>query len=394
MRQVFISYRHESPEHVREVRRLGEVLRDSGLQVALDQFVPHGPDQGWTKWCEDCANESAAVLVVASAGWFAAYSGVDPPDMGLGAATEANLFRQEFYEKKGSSERIRLVSLHEVPRHQVPRLLRSVHCFRPFQNDTDLNQLVDWIADRLGLVGIKPPTVQWPQPRPFDRDMADRDRQEWPALVELLAGGSRERILFFEGGSNLGKSYLIRQAGAYARTLGIPVCHVDFKGSIRDETAILRQFYLDLSEELPSFKQDLKTYKLRSDLRALRRPVLIIFDTYEAAADNNPVAEWLSQQLLSEVETALGLAVIVAGQRVPPHSDTAWRDLARHIRLQPITEIEHWMPWLERRFPGIDYAPHLPTLLLAKANPGVIATLCKGIAESSTGKPSGVNYDA
>src|SRR3954471_21653512 len=60
--QVFISYRHESPEHSRKVRGLGEMLRQAGLPVMLDQFYleehPGGPDDGWPKWSEDCANES------------------------------------------------------------------------------------------------------------------------------------------------------------------------------------------------------------------------------------------------------------------------------------------------------------------------------------------------
>jgi len=38
--QVFISYRQESPEHAREVRRLGELLRQAGLPVA--PAFPHG----------------------------------------------------------------------------------------------------------------------------------------------------------------------------------------------------------------------------------------------------------------------------------------------------------------------------------------------------------------
>ncbi len=48
--QVFISYRHESPEHARSVRRLGQLLRQAQLPVTLDQFYldehPGGPDEG------------------------------------------------------------------------------------------------------------------------------------------------------------------------------------------------------------------------------------------------------------------------------------------------------------------------------------------------------------
>jgi hypothetical protein len=60
LQQIFISYRQETPEHQRAVRRLGEVLRRANIPVALDQFFleenPGGPDEGWAKWCEDRAN--------------------------------------------------------------------------------------------------------------------------------------------------------------------------------------------------------------------------------------------------------------------------------------------------------------------------------------------------
>ena len=75
--QVFISYRHENPEHARAVRRLGEFLRQAKLPVMLDQFYlednPGGPNEGWPKWCEDCANQSACAIIIASEDWFTAY---------------------------------------------------------------------------------------------------------------------------------------------------------------------------------------------------------------------------------------------------------------------------------------------------------------------------------
>jgi len=72
LQHVFISYRHESDEHTRAVRRLGELLRQANIPIALDQFHaddhPGGPDLGWPKWCEDCANQSACVLIIGSEG--------------------------------------------------------------------------------------------------------------------------------------------------------------------------------------------------------------------------------------------------------------------------------------------------------------------------------------
>jgi hypothetical protein len=127
-----------------------------------------------------------------------------------------------------------------------------------------------------------------------------------------------------------------------------------------------------------------KTHLLRKDLRSLRQPVLIIFDSYEDVVENKTVADWLCQQLFNEIETALGLAVIVAGQRVPDSASAFWRELARHLQVEPITELEHWEAWIERRYPsfrqkGVD----LPTvLMIAHGNPAVIATSCEAVAKS------------
>jgi hypothetical protein len=158
---------------------------------------------------------------------------------------------------------------------------------------------------------------------------------------------------------------------------------VDFKGGGVDVPAVLGQFDLDLGMNLPNFSRlgaD-KTHLLRKDLRALRQPVLIIFDSYEEAAGNKPVADWLCQQFLNEIETAIGLAVIVAGQRIPKSASTSWSELTRCLQLEPITEPEHWEPWIDRRYPKFrQQGAHLPTVLMsARGNPALVATLCEAI---------------
>jgi hypothetical protein len=390
MQHVFISYRHEGPEHARAVRRLGELLLQAKIPVALDQFLlekhPGGPDSGWPKWCEDCANQSASVLIIASEGWFAAYDKAGPPGAGLGAATEADLFRQALWDDKGNNRRIRLVFLGNVDVNKVPIGLRAWHQFRPFENDDQLNALIRWVGQCVGVANIELPTVSWPEPLPFQPDMANRNKKEWPALIQMLSGRSRERILLFEGASGLGKSALIRQAVLYARKLNIPMVHMDFKGGGLDIPAILGQFDLELGGRLPNFSRSGadKTHLLRKDLRALRQPILVVFDTYEDAAGNRPVADWLNLQLLTEVETALGLSVIVAGQRVPDYGKAVWRHLALHLPLSPITEIEHWQPWVQRRYPEFQQkGAHLPTvLMMANGNPLVISSACEAISKS------------
>jgi hypothetical protein len=389
LQHVFISYRHESPEHAQAVRRLGELFRQAEIPVALDQFYldefPGGPDVGWPKWCEDCANKSACVLIIGSEGWFSAYEKTAPPGLGLGAATEADLFRQWLYDGGGDNPRIRLAFLHNVPSQQVPARLRAWHQFRPFVDNVQLHQLVRWIADRLGLGKIELATVQWPASVAFRPDLADRAREEWPAIVDLLAGRSRQRILLYEGASGLGKSTLLRQAAKYARLLGISAVWVDLKGGGTDVESILGQFDLDLGAKLPNFVREgsTKPLLLRKDLRALREPALVIVDAYEGCVGNRPVVDWLNQQLLGEVETAHGLAVIVAGQQVPDYRNTGWRDVVRYLPLRPITEIEHWKPWVAQHYPNFQTkgADLNTVMMLAQGNPAGVASACETISK-------------
>jgi len=388
MRHVFISYRHESPEHGRAVRRLGELLRQANIPVALDQFYldefPAGPDLGWPKWCEDHANESVCALIIGSEGWFSAYEKTGQPGVGLGAATEADLFRQWLYDGAGDNPRIRLAFLHDILTQQVPVRLRPWHQFRPFANDDQLNQLIRWVSDRLGLGNIELPTVRWPEPMDFRPNLADR-LKEWPAVVKLLAGRSRERILLFEGPSGLGKSALVREASRYANELRVPVVQLDMKGGGLDIEGILGQFDLELGQHLLNFSREgaSKTHLLRKDLRGLRQPMLIIFDTYEGCVGNQTVVDWINQQFLIEVETALGLAVIVAGQRVPDHSGARWRDWAQYLVLEPITEIEHWQPWVEQHYPDFEKkgADLNTVMMLAQGNPAVMSSAVETISK-------------
>lgn len=386
---IFISYRHESTDHARAVRRLGELLRQAKLPVELDQFYledhPGGPDEGWPKWCEDNANESACVLIIASEGWFAAYDKTAQPGIGLGAATEADLFRQEFYDKQGNNARIRLVFLHELSVDKVPPRLKPWHKFQPFNQASELDGLIHWIAERLNLQAIESPTVRWPEPIQFQPDLANRNLKEWPAIIDLLSGKARERILIYEGCSGVGKSFLISQAAHYAKMLGIRVVRVDFKVDA-DISSVLGKFDLELGDALPNFSREgaSKTHLLRKDLRNLRQPVLLIFDTYdEPVVLNKPLADWFSQNILNEVETSPSLAVIVAGQKSPDFANASWRDFAKPLPLEPITKIEHWEPWIDRRYPGLHEKGDLQTVLkLAGGNPAVVSSFCEALSKS------------
>jgi hypothetical protein len=210
---------------------------------------------------------------------------------------------------------------------------------------------------------------------------------EWPPIVELLSGRSTKRILLYEGESGFGKSALVRQAALYAKLLSIPVVSVDFKGGTLAVPGILEQFDLDIGFYLPNFSNagaNRTTHLLRKDLRSLLKPILVIFDSYEDAVGNKEVTDWLNQQFLNEVETAVGLAVIVAGQKVPDYSKAGWSDSIRHLKLKPIIDIEHWKPWVDQHYPKFwEKGADLKTVLMvAGGNPLTVRSACEAISKS------------
>ena len=308
------------------MRRLGEILQQAKLPVILDQFYLEehqgGPDEGWPQWCRDCVNNSACVLIIASQGWFDSYNKKCLPGEGLGATYEAGIVEQSLYDKQGINTRFRFAILDDTRSEQFPTELKRWHQFHPFINNDHLNSLLSWIANCLDIRNFEVPTVRWPPPIAFEPDLADREKI-WPHIVSLFAGQSRERIYLFEGATNLGKSALIKQAVRYAKLSHIPSVTIDFRDGTLDIAGILGQFELDLGKQfLPNFcaQGADKVHLLRKDFRALREPILLIFDTYEAVADNPQTADWLSQQILNEVETSSALCILLAGQKIPPAS--------------------------------------------------------------------------
>jgi TIR domain-containing protein len=194
MNHVFLSYRHESDDHAKAVRNLGEKLKSAGLPVELDQFYieayPGGPDEGWRKWCEDRAEKSACVLIVCSKGWFDSYRKEGTPGKGLGAALEAAVFSGEIYDEKGRNARVRLVNVDNFKEADIPLRLKDWHIFRLFSGDAEFDQMTKWIRQRLAMPGSlgSPPKVVFLGECIFDM------QQERKKLQSFLEGAAHFKI--------------------------------------------------------------------------------------------------------------------------------------------------------------------------------------------------------
>ncbi|MGO9973626.1 MAG: SEFIR domain-containing protein [Solirubrobacteraceae bacterium] len=96
---VFVSYAHESLEHVEAVRSLWILLRSLGVDARLD--LPAGERrQDWPVWMLREVRAAEFVLVVASREYRRRAEGDAPADEGRGVRFEAALIREEFYRDR------------------------------------------------------------------------------------------------------------------------------------------------------------------------------------------------------------------------------------------------------------------------------------------------------
>jgi len=94
--RVFVSYAHDSDEHVAAVRDLWVFLRGQGIDARLDLPAAERR-QEWSAWMLEQVRDARFVLVVASPAYKRRSDGLAAADEGLGVQFEARLIREFFY---------------------------------------------------------------------------------------------------------------------------------------------------------------------------------------------------------------------------------------------------------------------------------------------------------
>ncbi|WP_156213305.1 SUMF1/EgtB/PvdO family nonheme iron enzyme [Lentzea aerocolonigenes] len=120
--RVFISYAHESDEHIEQVRDLYYVLRENGVDAKLD-LLAAGRRQDWPLWMGEQVRMADYVVVVASAAYRKRAEGRSGPDEGRGVQWEARLIRDAYYADQLRLERFVPVVLPGQSVRGVPDFL-------------------------------------------------------------------------------------------------------------------------------------------------------------------------------------------------------------------------------------------------------------------------------
>ncbi|NUT94982.1 MAG: TIR domain-containing protein [Saccharothrix sp.] len=117
--RVFISYAHDSDDHVEHVRHLWMFLRRCGVDAKIDRVAAQRR-QDWALWMGDQIRAADHVLVVASKAYREHAEGRSAPDVGRGVQWEARLIRDAFYRDQHALGRFVPVVLPGQSKEGVP----------------------------------------------------------------------------------------------------------------------------------------------------------------------------------------------------------------------------------------------------------------------------------
>lgn len=94
--EVFISYSHDSAEHIKEVLALANRLRSEGVDCIIDQYES-SPPEGWPRWMDKKVRESKYVLMICTKIYYCRVMGEEQHGKGLGVRWEGNFIYQHLY---------------------------------------------------------------------------------------------------------------------------------------------------------------------------------------------------------------------------------------------------------------------------------------------------------
>lgn len=102
MNKVFISYSHDSQNHMDRVLDASNRLREDGIDCNIDQYVI-SPDEGWPRWMVNQIEEADFVLVVCTETYKNRFMGKEKQGKGLGGKWEGAILTQKLYDNEANN---------------------------------------------------------------------------------------------------------------------------------------------------------------------------------------------------------------------------------------------------------------------------------------------------
>lgn len=122
--KVFISYSHDSFEHMERVLQLSNRLCREGVDCNVDQYET-SPSNGWSRWMLDQIEDADFVLVICTESYEKRFRGKDEAGRGRGANWEGAIITQELYDAEAENTRFIPVIFSSDDSKHIPVILRS-----------------------------------------------------------------------------------------------------------------------------------------------------------------------------------------------------------------------------------------------------------------------------
>src|SRR5208283_193175 len=116
---VFISYTHDSPEHVDKVLALSKRLRTNGIDCVLDQYEL-SPPEGWPLWMDREIKKAEFVLMICTAAYLRRVNGNEEPPW------EGNLICNHIYNAASRNTKFIPVVFDAAHAIYVPTSIQGV----------------------------------------------------------------------------------------------------------------------------------------------------------------------------------------------------------------------------------------------------------------------------
>jgi hypothetical protein len=122
--RVFVSYSHDSPEHMDRVLGLCNRLRADGVDCVVDQYEV-SPAQGWPRWTEAQVEEARYILLVCTEVYGRRFKGKEQAGEGLGVKWEGAVITQNLYDAEADNDKFIPVLFAPQDAAHVPTVLRG-----------------------------------------------------------------------------------------------------------------------------------------------------------------------------------------------------------------------------------------------------------------------------
>ncbi|WGF37760.1 MULTISPECIES: toll/interleukin-1 receptor domain-containing protein [Lysinibacillus] len=151
---VFISYTHDSDEHLDRVLEFSNKLRAEGIDAVLDQYE-ESPPEGWPRWMDRQIRRADYVIMICTPLYFKRVMGEEKQGVGLGGIWESGLIYQHLYNEGGINNKFIPVLFEDVSSYMdIPTPLQgSTHYIA--NNERSFDRLY-WRLRGVSNAAVKP----------------------------------------------------------------------------------------------------------------------------------------------------------------------------------------------------------------------------------------------